>query len=62
MHLICLHGLILRNIGGGGERGGSNELLLDGNNYQDSNYTEWKLVMSNVSILNFMTIPTPVIF
>ena len=45
---------------GGG--GGRNELLLDGNNYQDSNYTEWKLVMSNMAISNFETIPTPVIF
>ena len=41
---------------------GSDELLLDGYIYPDSNYTEWKLVVQNVCILNFMTIPTPVIF
>ena len=40
----------------------SDELLLDGNIYPDSNYTKWKLVMSNVSILNLMTIPTLMIY
>ena len=62
MHLVSLHGDISRT----GRRrkvvGWHDELLLDGYIYPDSNCTEWKLVVPNVCISNFMTIPTPVIF
>ena len=46
--------------GGGG--GGSEKQLLDGYIYPDSDFTEWKLVVPNVCILNFMTIPSSVNF
>ena len=41
---------------------GGNELLLDGNIYSDSICTELKLVVPNVCISNFMTIPSMVNF
>ena len=50
-------GIFLELGGGGGD-----ELLLDIYIYPDSNYTEWKLVVPNICISNFMTITTPVIF
>ena len=37
---------------------GSKNQLLDGYRYPDSDFTEWKLVVSNVCISNFMTIPS----
>ena len=36
--------------------------LLDGYIYSDSDLTAWKLVVPNVYILNFMTIPSSLIF
>ena len=60
--LFRLHGDILRIVRRVVVVWGRDELLRDGNRYLDSDYTEWKLVMSNVSISNFLTIPTPVIF
>ena len=62
MHLIRLHGAILRTYRKRMRGRGCNELFLDRNNYQNSNGTEWKLVISNVSISNFITIPTAMIF
>merc|ERR1712008_119506 len=62
MHLIRLHGDILRTYRRRGSRlhgdilrtyrrRGSNELLLDGNNYQDSNYK--KMEVSHVKRVYF---------
>ena len=42
--------------------GGSEKQLLDGYIYPDSDFTEWKLVVPNVCISNFMTIPSSVNF
>ena len=42
--------------------GGSKNQLLDGYRYPDSDFTEWKLVVPNVCISNFMTIPSSVNF
>ena len=41
---------------------GSKNQLLDGYRYPDSDFTEWKLVVSNVCISNFMTIPSSLNF
>ena len=41
---------------------GSKNQLLDGYRYPDSDFTEWKLVVPNICILNFMTIPSSVNF
>ena len=42
--------------------GGSKNQLLDGYRYPHSDFTEWKLVVPNVCISNFMTIPSSVYF
>ena len=42
--------------------GGSKKQLLDSYRYPDSDFSEWKLVVPNVSISNFMTIPSSVKF
>ena len=47
---------------GGWWGGGSEKLLLDGYIYPNSDFTEWKLVVLNICILNFMTIPSSVTF
>ena len=44
------------------EGGGREKQLLDGYIYPDSDFTEWKLVVPNVFISNFMTIPSSLIF
>ena len=53
---------IFPELSAGGWWGGSEKLLLDGYIYPDSDFTEWKLVVPNVCILNFMTIPSSVNF
>ena len=47
---------------GGWEEDGREKLLLNGYIYPDSDFTEWKLVVSNVCISNFMTIPSSLNF
>ena len=64
MFLIRLTWDILQFLqeGGLGWAGGSKNQLLDGYRYPDSDFTEWKLVVSNVCISNFMTIPSSLNF
>ena len=60
--LIRLHGDFYRTVSKENGVVGSEKLLLDGYIYPDSDFTEWKLVVPNVCILNFMTIPSSVNF
>ena len=46
----------------GGWWGGREKQLLDGYIYPNSDFTEWKLVVPNVCISNFKTIPSSVNF
>merc|ERR1739842_109522 len=55
------HGDFFHKISGGGGVGSKNQLL-DGSRYPDSDFTEWKLVVLNVCISNFMTIPSSLNF
>ena len=61
MFLIRLHGDFFHKCQSGGW-GGSKKQLLDGSIYSNSNVAEWKLVVPNVCISNFMTIPSSVNF
>ena len=49
-------------MGVGGRERGSEKLLQDGYIYPNSDITEWKLVVPNVCISNFMTIPSSMNF
>ena len=60
MFLIRLTWEFLQSGGGGGA--GRENQLLDGYRYPDSDFTDWKLVVSNVCISNFMTIPSSLNF
>merc|ERR1712055_282020 len=44
------------------QEGGSKNQLLDGYRYPNSDFTGWKLVVSNVCISNFITIPSSLNF
>ena len=62
MLLIRLTWGFLRTLQEGVGWGGSEKQLLDGYIYPDSDFTEWKLVVPNIYISNFMTIPSSVNF
>merc|ERR1712055_600617 len=59
--LIRLHVFFHKFQEGLGGAGRENQLL-DGYIYLNSNFTEWKLIVPNVCISNFMTIPSLVNF
>merc|ERR1712055_908660 len=56
--LIRLHGYFFHKF----QEGGRENQLLDGYIYLNSDFTEWKLIVPNICISNFMTIPSSVNF